>query len=112
MRTCLLIVVGIVVGAGCAASPRHQPPSQVTPPMDANSPGDSAFDELEAELAQKQVSVADPLEPVNRFMFGVNDVVYFWVLKPVLRAYVYAVSKRRARASAISSTTWPPRHAW
>jgi phospholipid-binding lipoprotein MlaA len=48
---------------------------------------------LEAEFAQKQVSVADPLEPVNRIMFGVNDVVYFWILKPVVRGYVYAVSK-------------------
>ena len=37
--------------------------------------------------------MADPLEPVNRFMFGVNDVVYFWVLKPVMQVYVDAVPK-------------------
>ncbi|MCL5280413.1 MAG: VacJ family lipoprotein [Planctomycetes bacterium] len=115
MRACLLIMMGIVVGAGCAAGPQtrrnafgnpasptrsagvgraKELTSTVTPPSDANSPGESALDELEAELTQKQkqVSVPDPLEPVNRFMFGVNDVVYFWVLKPVLRGYVYAVS--------------------
>ncbi len=71
----------------------QEPTPAVPRPSDVNSPGESAIDELEAELAQKQVSVADPLEPVNRVMFGVNDVVYFWVLKPVLRGYVYAVSK-------------------
>ncbi len=119
MRICLLIVVGIVMGAGCATgpqthhsavrnggpaptdalgdqtrSPQGDPQAQqIAPPSDANSPGATDLDELEAELAQKQVSVADPLEPVNRFVFGVNDVVYFWVLKPILRGYVYAVSK-------------------
>ncbi len=99
-----LLAVGTIMATGCAAGPqthhsafgtglpRSSVQPQVAPPNDANSSGESAFDELEAELAQKQVSVADPLEPVNRFMFGVNDVVYFWVLKPVLRGYVYAVS--------------------
>ena len=119
MRTCLqriprrdavrwgaLIVMGVVAGAGCATGPqtrhsaaesgssRDNPQTQqVAPPSDANASGATDLDELEAELAQKQASVADPLEPVNRFMFGVNDVVYFWVLKPLLRGYVYAVSK-------------------
>ena len=102
MRTCWLIVIGIVVGAGCAASPRRGDPpwspsirqaqGPAPAPLDVNSPGESAIDELEAELAKRQVSVADPLEPVNRIMFGLNDVVYFWILKPVLRGYVYAVS--------------------
>jgi phospholipid-binding lipoprotein MlaA len=31
--------------------------------------------------------VADPLEPINRAMFTVNDRLYFWVLKPVARGY-------------------------
>jgi phospholipid-binding lipoprotein MlaA len=59
----------------------------------ANSSSEAAFNELEAELSQKQASVADPLEPVNRVMYGVNDVVYFWILKPVLQVYVGAVPK-------------------
>ena len=93
MRACFLIVVGLVAGAGCATSPQRNSPSPAVSPEDANSPGEGVFNELEAELAQKQASVADPLEPVNRVMYGVNDVVYFWILKPVLQAYVYAVSK-------------------
>ena len=31
--------------------------------------------------------VSDPLEPFNRAMFEINDRLYFWVLKPVARAY-------------------------
>lgn len=31
--------------------------------------------------------VSDPLEPFNRAMFVFNDRLYFWVLKPVARAY-------------------------
>lgn len=93
MRACFLIVVGIVAGAGCAASPQRNPPSPAVSPGDVNSPGDDAFSELEAELAQKQAFVADPLEPVNRVMYGVNDIVYFWILKPVLQVYAGVVAK-------------------
>jgi len=101
-----LMVVGLVVGAGCTApgpqtrpaasgtnSLPSSPPSQVPAPGDANTPGAAPFDELEAELAQKQTSVADPLEPVNRFMFGVNDFVYLWVLEPVAKVYAAVVPK-------------------
>jgi phospholipid-binding lipoprotein MlaA len=89
----VLVVVGIVMGAGCAASPRSKLQTHVTPPSDANFSGESAFDELEAEFAQKQVSVADPLEPVNRVIFGVNDVLYCRILKPVRQVYVGVVPK-------------------
>jgi phospholipid-binding lipoprotein MlaA len=31
--------------------------------------------------------IADPLEPLNRMFFHFNDKLYYWVLKPVARAY-------------------------
>jgi phospholipid-binding lipoprotein MlaA len=87
-------------------SPTSNPPSQAAAPRNresqpqdkaaegpANSSGADAFNELEAELTEKQVSVADPLEPVNRVMFGVNDVMYFWLLKPVMQVYAGVVPK-------------------
>jgi len=105
-RLGVLIVVGIVVGAGCATPGARTTPSAsgkdssqssslspVTAPSDANTPSAAPFDELEAELAQKQTSVADPLEPVNRFMFGVNDFVFLWVLEPVAKGYAAVVPK-------------------
>jgi phospholipid-binding lipoprotein MlaA len=48
---------------------------------------DEEFDLLEEELDEQVVEVADPLEPWNRLMFGVNDVLYFWVVKPVVGTY-------------------------
>ena len=93
MRACFLIVVLVVVVAGCATAPRSNSPSPVAPPSDANSSSDATVNELEQELEQKQVSVKDPLQPVNRFMFGVNDVLYFWVVKPVTHTYAGVVPK-------------------
>ncbi len=34
-----------------------------------------------------ELEIADPLQPVNRAMFWVNDKLYFYLLKPVARAY-------------------------
>ena len=31
--------------------------------------------------------ISDPLEPLNRVFFAVNDKLYFWVLKPVAKGY-------------------------
>jgi phospholipid-binding lipoprotein MlaA len=33
------------------------------------------------------VTISDPLEPLNRVMFGINDRLYFWVAKPVVQTY-------------------------
>lgn len=35
--------------------------------------------------------VNDPLRPYNRFMFGVNDRLYRWLLRPVANGYVFVV---------------------
>jgi len=35
----------------------------------------------------EEEEVFDPLEPMNRVFFEVNDKIYFWVLKPVNTAY-------------------------
>jgi len=36
-----------------------------------------------------QVTINDPLEPMNRAFFQVNDKLYFWVLKPVTKGYMW-----------------------
>jgi len=48
---------------------------------------DNEFDLLEEEYVEQRVEVADPLEPFNRLMFGVNDALYFWIVKPVVGTY-------------------------
>ncbi len=41
--------------------------------------------------AGRQDTLADPLEPLNRFFFTVNDRLYFWALKPVATGYAKVV---------------------
>jgi phospholipid-binding lipoprotein MlaA len=43
------------------------------------TPGNGAEEEIAA--------ISDPLESFNRAMFGFNDKLYFWVLKPVAQGY-------------------------
>jgi phospholipid-binding lipoprotein MlaA len=40
-----------------------------------------------SEIEESEQSVADPLEPANRFFFQVNDKLYFWVLRPIAKGY-------------------------
>ncbi len=39
--------------------------------------------------AEASVRIIDPLEPLNRAFFQVNDKLYFWILKPAAQAYAY-----------------------
>ncbi len=39
----------------------------------------------------EEVTIADPIEPLNRAMFTFNDKLYFWVLKPAAKGYNYVV---------------------
>jgi ABC-type transporter lipoprotein component MlaA len=94
-RSCvlgLLFSVGLaLLSAGCAVSPKA--PSAAVNPVAATAnnqpetPADSDFDLFEEELVDRFIEVADPLEPVNRVMFNVNDALYFWVVKPVAQTY-------------------------
>ncbi len=34
-----------------------------------------------------EIEIYDPLEPMNRFFFSVNDKLYFWAIKPVNKVY-------------------------
>lgn len=46
---------------------------------------DDGNEEIDTFFAEEEVS--DPLESMNRVFFEVNDKLYFWVLKPVNKAY-------------------------
>ena len=87
MRYYFLIVIWLVAGAGCASSARNTPDLPAASSVDVNSSGDVAFDEFETDLSKSQVTVPDPIEPWNRAMFGINDIFYFWVAKPVVQTY-------------------------
>ncbi len=101
-----IIVVLTVLIAGCASSNNNAKfstnqqntlnnPNNIE--SDPNSLdeafADEDFDLLEDELDEQIVEVADPLEPWNRLMFGVNDVLYFWVAKPCTQVCKAVVPK-------------------
>ncbi len=93
MRYYFLIMIWLVAGAGCASSVRNTPNLPAASPVDVNSSGEAAFDEFENEVSQRQVTIPDPIEPWNRAMFGINDIFYFWVAKPVTHTYAGVVPK-------------------
>jgi len=96
------IMVLVVMIAGCTVSEKSPSSNNavgrsanrwrvITAAKDAaKAPDDEAeagideddFDLLEDELSEQMAEIADPLEPVNRTMFGLNDIFYFWVVKP------------------------------
>ncbi|MCH8119273.1 MAG: VacJ family lipoprotein [Planctomycetes bacterium] len=102
----LSIVVVAVITAGCAVSEKsmlHRKVSAARRPfrdcgdtrysiLDENQESrienrDEDFDFLEDELDEQMIEVADPLEPLNRIMYNVNDILYFWVFKPCAQTY-------------------------
>jgi phospholipid-binding lipoprotein MlaA len=92
----LLMLVFIALSgivSGCAGSSQNVPSMQA-----ADFTNDSAeefedddFDFLEEEYAEQMVEIPDPLEPVNRVMFHINDTLYFWVVKPGCEVYACVV---------------------
>lgn len=79
------------------------------------------FDELEGmegldewtEEDDAAKEVYDPIEPVNRFFFQVNDKLYFWGIKPVAEGYAWLLPKviRESIANFFSNVFTPIRTA-
>ena len=74
----------------------NAPASTGTPPPagtdDIDETGESGL--LTASGEQEEApppTIADPIEPVNRGIFYVNDKLYRWVLKPVAKGYKFVV---------------------
>jgi len=72
------------LGAGSGAPGAEAP--VVAKPADPVVGDLAAEDDLES-LDAPSVQIADPLAPWNRAMFQFNDKFYFWLLKPVSKAY-------------------------
>jgi phospholipid-binding lipoprotein MlaA len=57
------------------------------PREEAAPKSEAAKEEAGTEEAVEDVTIADPIEPVNRVMFQINDKFYFWMLKPAAKGY-------------------------
>lgn len=75
-------------------------------------PGDDFDREFEEDLGEYDeepaLSVADPLEPINRGFFWFNDKLYFYVLKPVVKVYRVVPEPARRSVSNFFSNLFTP----
>ena len=98
LQTCAIMVLAVTI-AGCAVSEKSPSSNDAVgrsadrwrvinaakdaaQAQDVQAEADEDFDLLEDELTEQMVEIADPLEPLNRTMYGLNDILYFWVVKP------------------------------
>jgi len=80
-----------VTGNGEAAAIREGGPAAAEEP--GSHPPEPSLDDDPFRKEAESPSIADPLEPVNRALFVLNDRAYFWVMKPVARGYRAVVPK-------------------
>jgi phospholipid-binding lipoprotein MlaA len=91
MRYCLPIVFCLCILAGCTQSKQNKNETLSQP--GGTDSYDDTFDEFEEEFSAKQVTISDPLQPVNQLMFNFNDFLYFRAAKPVIKGYSGIVPK-------------------
>ena len=82
----LLLVLALPV-SGWAQAPANDTEADDLPLDMTTTEEDDAFLFEDEEILE----VWDPIEPVNRVFFWVNDKLYFYLLKPVARGYRWAV---------------------
>lgn len=86
------------------------PPVAVDHSVEASGPESEpgAVDEYEPESDAESPQISDPLAPVNKAMFTVNDRLYFWVLKPVAQGYAHVPEDFRIMFSNMYDNLWAP----
>jgi phospholipid-binding lipoprotein MlaA len=86
MNIVLLALCLFFLPVAAAEAQSETPPAQEE--IDQTVPGEEEEEEFFDPFAEVDVvDIRDPLEPLNRGVFWVNDKLYFYALKPVARAY-------------------------
>ncbi len=86
---CCLVLLLLLTSQGCA---QRRSAEDLAPEAEESAQGvEDGFDLLSDDFYGDDLvfepEYYDPLEPMNRFFFEFNDKLYFWVLKPVNKAY-------------------------
>lgn len=126
------LIFALLVVSGCAHRAQPVAPAQgeapvaesQTPPstapvtesgesveMTADELDDSFVDDFEESFEEDRITIADPLEPVNRAIFAFNDKLYFWVFKPVTQVLKAVVPEeiRTSTGNALHNIKAPVR---
>lgn len=82
-----LVLVVACLFAAMILLPNHHPLFADEPQLDLLDDEFYGDDYESMEYGQEGAEISDPLEPMNRVFFEVNDVLYYWVFKPVKTGY-------------------------
>lgn len=109
----LALWLTVFIGS-CLAEPSVGYPLDKTPFPRPEEVAGAAESSRPPELLETEESVegiADPLEPINRMFFQLNDKLYFWFLKPVASGYKQVVPEgsRVSVRNFFSNATTPIR---
>lgn len=118
MRHCTSIIIlflmfsaGLTPGLGLASDPAQstgkslsvQPAAPAkaegTPATTSKKPNDTVKDEYaddqnsdyDEPFSEEKATIADPIEPLNRISYLINDKLYYWAVKPVAKVYKWIV---------------------
>ena len=116
LACCLLLLLAWGLPAVAPAAPANPPhaPSSVYGAAPTLKPGAITVhpygqmqqsDSLDDYDTAPAASIADPLEPWNRFWFHFNDIFYLYIAKPAYNAWVFITPARFAAVSKTSSPT-------
>jgi len=82
-------VLEAIATDNASAFPGPPPPAGTG---DSEGAGELGFVTTAGERGEAPpLTIADPIEPVNRGIFYLNDKLYRWILKPVAKGYKYVV---------------------
>ena len=98
MEIFVLFTIAAIFSSGCSSSGEQQVNSRKSDSykgLGLDSP-EGQLQRLEKELDEQSIEVADPLEGINRIMFGFNEITEDWLLRPVTDIYT-AITPKPAR---------------
>jgi phospholipid-binding lipoprotein MlaA len=108
----LLVVSSVPLSTSCTSTTRKQPDPSSSIAGAGNKLKNKSVKAEEHELDEySTASVADPLEPVNRAIFWLNDGVYTIVLRPISKGYEKVLPKpvRQGLDNAFENVKFPVR---
>lgn len=108
----LLVVSSVSLLTSCASVSRKQPDPSFSAAVRGNKLEGESVKAEEHDLDEyNRASVADPLEPLNRATFWLNDGVYTIVLRPISKVYEKALPKpvREGIDNAFENVKFPVR---
>jgi phospholipid-binding lipoprotein MlaA len=97
-------------GGFSRTSPAAAEPKSTPVPQPVEDSGDQD-DEFADDWDDPAPSIADPIQPVNRGVFWINDQLYNYALRPVLKVYTTVIPRplRDAVKNAYDNVEYPVR---